>query len=56
MAKNDGKGHGRIGEIKNRSQFTNPKTGLSIKRNTATGRIMDNKTSGGDFKGVRHEK
>ena len=56
MAKNGPKGGGRIGSIKNRSQFTNPKTGLAQKRDAETGRIMDVKTSGGDFKGVRREK
>lgn len=56
MAKNEGKGHGRVGEIKGRSQFVNPKTKLSIKRESETGKIMDNKTTGGDFKSVRHEK
>lgn len=56
MAKNGPKGGGREGAITGRSQFINPKTGLSSKRDTANGRIMDNKTSGGDFKGVRHEK
>lgn len=54
MAGNAG-GH-RDGAVKGRSQFVNPKTGLSQKRNTATGRIMDVKTSGGEFKGVRREK
>jgi len=56
MAKNGPKGSGREGAVTGRSQFINPKTGLSAKRNATTGRIMDNKTSGGDFKGVRHEK
>ncbi|MFA5261866.1 MAG: hypothetical protein WC450_11625 [Candidatus Omnitrophota bacterium] len=56
MATNGPKGKGRIGEIKNRSQFVNSKTKLSIKRDATTGKIMDNKTSGGDFKGVRKEK
>ena len=56
MATNAPKGPGRKGAVKQRSQFVNPKTGLVAKRNTATGRIMDNKTSGGTFKGVRAEK
>lgn len=56
LAKNGPKGAGRIGAVTNRSQFTNPKTGLSQKRDTQTGRIMDVKTTGGDFKGVRREK
>lgn len=56
MAKNGKTGDGhRNGAVKNRSQFLNPKTGLFVKRDAATGRIMDNKTSGGKFKGVRGE-
>ena len=54
MASNTGKGY-RQGAVTGRSQFTAP-NGNSVKRNTATGRIMDQKTSGGDFKGVRREK
>lgn len=56
MATNPPKGSGRKGAVKQRSQFVNPKTGVTAKRNAATGRIMDNKTSGGKFKGVRSEK
>ena len=55
LAKNGPKGGGRRGAVKGRSQFKTP-SGLSAKRNTTTGRIMDVKTSGGDFKGVRREK
>ena len=57
MAKNGtvGDGH-RNGSVKNRTQFENPKTGLMQKRNTDNGQIMDVKTSGGKFKGVRKEK
>jgi hypothetical protein len=55
MATNPPKGPGRVGAVKARSQFANPKTGLAVKRDTSTGRIMDNKTSGGKFKGVRKE-
>ncbi len=50
-----GDGH-RIGAVRQRSQFTNPVTKLSQKRDANTGRIMDVKTTGGDFKGVRREK
>lgn len=56
MAKNTGKGKGRIGEIKERSQVKNPKTELFIKRDAKTGKFMDDKTTGGKFKGVRKEK
>lgn len=56
MAKNGKTGDGhRNGAVKNRTQFQNPKTGLYSKRDSDTGRIMDNKTSGGKFKGVRKE-
>ena len=55
MGKNTGREH-RIGAVKGRSQSVNPKTGLSTKRDTATGRFMDVKTTGGSFKGVRKEK
>ncbi|HWO96375.1 MAG TPA: hypothetical protein VNM45_08590 [Bacillus sp. (in: firmicutes)] len=46
MAKNTGK---------HRTQFQTP-NGNWAKRNPDTGRIMDQKTSGGKFKGVRTEK
>lgn len=57
MAKNGkvGDGH-RNGAVKGRTQFLNPKTGLMQKRNPENGQIMDVKTSGGKFKGVRREK
>lgn len=56
MAKNGAKGGGRHGAVRGRSQSVNPRTGLSTKRDTSTGRFMDVKTSGGSFKGVRKEK
>ena len=46
----------RKGEVRNRSQFKNSKTKLFIKRDTHTGKFMDNKTAGGKFKGVKKEK
>jgi len=46
----------RHGAIKKRSQFQNPKTKLWVKQDDETGRFMDNKTSGGKFKGVRTKK
>lgn len=55
MAKNTGQGH-RVGAVRERSQSVNPKTGLSTKRDTSTGRFVDVKTTGGTFKGVRKEK
>jgi hypothetical protein len=56
MATNPPKGPGRKGAVRKRSQFANPRTSLAVKRDAETGRIMDNKTSGGKFKGVRKEK
>lgn len=55
VAKNTGRDH-RIGAVKGRSQSVNPKTGMSTKRDMATGRFLDVKTTGGPFKGVRKEK
>lgn len=55
MATNS-KGH-RDGSVRNRSQFQHPKTGNWVKRNTTTGRFMDQKTSSSTpFKGVAKEK
>lgn len=56
MASNEPKGPGRKGAVSKRSQFQNIKTKLWSKRNTTTGKIIDNKTTGGTFKGVRKEK
>ena len=55
MAKNTGDNY-RIGSVKDRSQLKNPRTGLFVKRNDATGRFTAVKTSGGDFKGIAHER
>lgn len=56
MAKNGKPGDGhRNGPIKGRSQFYNPGTDTWSKRDTETGRIIDNKSTGGPFKGVRKE-
>lgn len=52
MAKNTEEGS-RVGCVKNRAQFLNPKTGLWTKINTVTKQIMDVKTTGGKFKGVK---
>ena len=54
MAKNKpyGDGH-RLGAVKNRIQVFNPRTKIMVKINPDTHRFMDNKTSGGKFKGVR---
>ena len=56
MAKNGPKGGGREVVVDHRSQVYNPQTDLWIKRDTESGRFMDNKTSGGKFKGVRSER
>ena len=56
MAKNAPKGDGhRIGAVRDRSQFQTP-SGDWAKRNATTGRIMDVKSDGKPFKGVRREK
>lgn len=55
MAKNTGKDF-RRGEVRERSQVQNPKTGDWTKRNADTGRFMDVKEGGKPFKGVRKEK
>ncbi len=55
MAKNTGKGH-RDGSVKDRSQTYNPKTDTWVKRDTETGRYIDQKSDGEPFKGVTKEK
>lgn len=55
MAKNPPKGPGRRGAVKQRSQFLAP-NGNWAKRDTNTGRILDQKADGTPFKGVRKEK
>lgn len=55
MATNGQKGEGRIGAVRNRTQFQNPNTGLFQKRDSSTGQFMDVKTTGGKFKGVTKE-
>lgn len=48
-------GH-REGAIRQRSQTFNTKTEQWVKRDTETGRFMDQKADGKPFKGVRKEK
>lgn len=55
MARNTGKGY-RQGEVRDRSQTFNPKTGDWVKRNDTTGEFMQNKQNREPFKGVRREK
>ncbi|MDT8367316.1 MAG: hypothetical protein RRA15_12670 [bacterium] len=57
MAKNPPKGDGRrIGAVRARSQVFNPKTDTWTKRDSETGKFMDQKVDGKPFKGVRKEK
>lgn len=56
MAKNGKPGNGRIGPVRGRSQVQNPLNGNWTKRDTGTGRFMDQKQDGAPFKGVRKEK
>lgn len=53
MAKNTGEGY-RKGSVVDRTQNKAP-NGNAIKRDTNTGRIIDQKTTEGDYKGVAHE-
>lgn len=57
MAKNApyGDGH-RNGQVKERSQAYNPTNDRWTKRNTETGRFIDQKADNQPFKGVRKEK
>lgn len=50
-----GDGH-RNGAVRNRSQVYNPTTERWTKRDSDTGRFMDQKENGKPFKGVRKEK
>ena len=50
-----GDGH-RKGAVRQRSQTFNPKTERYVKRDTGTGRFMDQKSDNQPFKGVRKEK
>lgn len=50
-----GDGH-RKGTVRDRTQVLNPQNGLYVKRDSGTGRFMDQKADGKPFKGVRKEK
>lgn len=54
MAKNTGKNH-RKGSVNDRTQVQTP-SGNYVKRDTNTGRFIDQKTTSGPFKGVAKEK
>jgi len=57
MATNPPKGDGRRnGAVRDRSQTYNPSNKLWTKRDSDTGRFMDQKTDNTPFKGVRREK
>ena len=57
MATNPAAGDGhRNGAVRDRSQVFNPVTQRWTKRDTETGRFMDQKADGKPFKGVRKEK
>ena len=57
MAKNPPSGDGhRHGQVTGRSQVKNPQNGNYTKRNTETGRFIDQKKDGESFKSVRKEK
>ena len=54
MAKNTGNNY-RQGEIKDRFQTFNPKTGNWTKHDANTGKFIDVKEDGTKFKGVRKD-
>ncbi len=57
MAKNKPIGdNARIGAVQDRSQVYNPQNQTWTKRDTTTGRFMDQKADTDPFKGVRKEK
>jgi hypothetical protein len=57
MATNPPKGDNhRNGAVRDRSQTFNPKTETWVKRDSDSGRFMDQKENGKPFKGVRKEK
>ena len=57
MAKNPPAGDGhRKGAVRERSQTFNPRTGHWVKRDTDSGKFMDQKADDKPFKGVRKEK
>jgi hypothetical protein len=54
MAKNTGVGF-RQGSVKDRTQTQNPQNGNWTKRDTDTGRFLDQKAGGKPFKGIAKE-
>ncbi len=55
MAKNTGEDF-RKGSVTNRTQVHNPKTDTWVKRDTETGKFIEQKSNGTPFKGVSKEK
>jgi hypothetical protein len=57
MARNPPAGDGRrVGAVRERSQVLNPQNDRWTKRNTDTGKFIDQKADSDPFKGVRKEK
>jgi hypothetical protein len=57
MAKNKETGDDqRVGAVKKRSQVKSPVSGNWTKRDTSSGKFLDQKEDGTKFKGVRAEK
>jgi hypothetical protein len=57
MATNPPKGDGyRNGQVRDRSQVHNPTNDRWVKRDTNTGRFVEQKSDDKPFKGVRREK
>jgi hypothetical protein len=57
MATNPPKGDGhRNGAVRDRSQVLNPQTQRFVKRDTDTGRFIDQKADSKPFKGIRRER
>ncbi|EAY9564142.1 hypothetical protein BA086_24315 [Salmonella enterica] len=54
MAKNTGDGYCK-GSVTDRTQVQNPQNGNYTKRDTTTGRFIDQKQDGTPFKGVAKE-
>ncbi|EBS6869717.1 hypothetical protein JMJ84_18890 [Salmonella enterica subsp. salamae] len=54
MARNTGDGY-RKGSVTDRTQVQNPQNGNYTKRDTTTGRFIDQKQDGTPFKGVAKE-
>jgi hypothetical protein len=57
MARNPPPGDGhRVGAVRERSQTYNPHVDRWVKRDTETGRFLDQKADPRPFKGVRRER